>query len=75
MACGAMLIEQDSPEIGKLFEENKDFKMWKTKVDLLETIRYYLSHEEERSQISQNGQRKIEDSYSASKFWSSALEV
>ncbi len=73
MSCGAMLIEQDSPEIGKLFEEDKEFVMWTTKVDLLETIRYYLSHDEKRYSIALNGQRRIEMDYSAEKFWKEAL--
>ena len=75
MSCGAMLIEQDSPEIGKLFEENKEFKMWKTKVDLLETIRYYLEHNEERYSIAKAGQQRIERDYSAKQFWQEALNI
>jgi len=74
MSCGAMLIEQDSPELCKLFEENKEFVMWKTKVDLLEKIQYYLTLHEERYTIARSGQSKIEEKYSAKKFWEMALE-
>lgn len=73
MSCGAMLIEQDSPELCKLFEVDKEFKMWITKVDLLETIKYYLSHEEERYTIAKAGQERIERDYSAKKFWESVF--
>lgn len=75
LACGAMLIEQDSPELCKLFEENKEFVMWKTKVDLLEKIRYYLSHEKERYTIARSGQSRIEQDYSAKKFWKESLDL
>lgn len=74
MNCGAMLIEQDSPELCKLFEVDKEFKMWTNKVDLLETIRYYLEHKNERSIIASNGQRRIEKDYSAMGFWKEILK-
>jgi hypothetical protein len=74
LSCGAMLIEQDSPELCKLFEENKEFVMWKTKIDLLEKIRYYLQHHEERYSIARSGQEKCQEQYSAKKFWEEAIK-
>ena len=69
-----MLIEQDSPDLCKLFDVDKDFVMWKTKVDLLEKIRYYLAHEEERYTIARNGQEKCQSLYSAKTFWDIVLK-
>lgn len=73
MSAGAMLIEQDSPELKKLFKEDEEFVMWTTKEDLLKKICYYLEHEKERSTIARNGQLRIEQDYSAEKFWKSIL--
>ena len=73
MACGAMVLEQESTEMKKLFEEGKEYVEWKDEVDLLEKVRYYLEHEEERETIAKAGQKKLEEVYSANKFWEEAL--
>jgi glycosyltransferase involved in cell wall biosynthesis len=74
MSCGAMLLEQESPELAKLFEEGKEYVMWKTNDDLLEKVRYYLEHEDERNAIALAGQKKVEQLYSAKKFWEEVLK-
>lgn len=75
LACGAMLLEQDSPELARLFTPYVDYVPWTTEVDLLEKVRYYLSHEEERLFISKNGCKKIESLYSAKTFWGKVLDT
>lgn len=75
MSCGAMLLEQDSPELAKLFTPGVDYVPWTTNDDLLQKVRYYLEHEDERALIASNGQNKIEELYSAKKFWSEALKI
>ncbi len=74
MSCGAMLLEQKSEELAKLYEEGVDYGVWTTKVDLLEKIKYYLEHEEERLSIASAGQRKTEELYSAKTFWEEVLK-
>lgn len=73
MSCGAMLLEQKSEELAKLYTEGMDYAAWVDKVDLLERIKYYLEHEDERTLIASNGQRKTERLYSAKTFWEEAL--
>lgn len=73
MSCGAMLLEKKSEELAKLYDEGKDYDVWTTKVDLLEKIRYYLEHEDERTPIASNGQKKTEELYSAKTFWEELL--
>ncbi len=73
MHCGAMLLEQESPELAKLYEEGVDYMPWKDKVDLLEKIRYYLANEEERLSIAANGHKKTVELYSAETFWKEVL--
>ena len=73
MSCGALLLEQDSPELAKLFIPNVDYVPWTDELDLLNKVRYYLEHEEERLLIANNGQKKFEELYSAKKFWEQTL--
>lgn len=75
MSCGAMLLEQESPEMEKLFTKDVDYKEWLSPVDLLQKVRYYLDHEEERNSIAISGQRKIEELYSANSFWKEVLKL
>ncbi len=74
MHCGAMLLEQKSPELAKLYTEGEDYGVWITKEDLLEKIRYYLEHEEERCDIADSGHKKTQELYSAHDFWVEVLK-
>lgn len=73
MSCGAMLLEQDSPELAKLFTPYVDYVPWKDEVDLLKKVTYYLSHEEERLSIANSGCKKMQELYSAKVFWDKTL--
>jgi hypothetical protein len=74
MNCGAMLLEQNSPELAKLYTEGVDYDVWIDKVDLLNKIRYYLSNEEERQRIAQNGYETTQAKYTAKTFWEEVLK-
>lgn len=74
MLCGSMLIEQESPELAKLYTPYVDYVPWKDEVDLLEKVRYYLEHEEERKSIASNGCKKTQELYSAKTFWENILK-
>jgi hypothetical protein len=71
---GAMMLEQEGDETKKLFEPEKDYVEWKDEVDLLEKVRYYLEHEEERLSIAKSGNDKVKELYSAKSFWEEALK-
>lgn len=74
MSCGAMLLEQESLELAKLFIPGVDYVPWTSEFDLLNKVKYYLLHEDERNAIASSGQRKIEELYSAKKFWETCLK-
>jgi ADP-heptose:LPS heptosyltransferase/2-polyprenyl-3-methyl-5-hydroxy-6-metoxy-1,4-benzoquinol methylase len=61
MACGAMLITDKLYENGleELFEDGKHLVTFETEEELLEKIRYFLSHEAERNAIAQAGQQRV----------------
>lgn len=74
LSCGALLLEQKSPELAKLYDEGKDYDVWTTKEDLYNKICYYLEHEEERLSIANSGCNKTQQLYSAETFWSNVLK-
>ena len=74
MNCGACLFEQKSEELSKLYTPGVDYVEWINEIDLLDKVKYYLTHEEERLSIARSGQNKTEELYSAKKFWEEALK-
>lgn len=74
MNCGAMLLEQESLELAKLYTPFVDYVPWTTEDDLLTKVKYYLEHDDERNTIAQNGYRKTQELYSAKSFWTKVLE-
>ena len=74
MLCGAMLLEQSSPELAKLYTPGVDYISWTDEVDLLSKVRYYLIHDDERTLIATNGRTKTEQLYSAKVFWTQCLK-
>lgn len=69
MACKSLLVEDGVSETEKLFEVNKDFIIFRSKEELLEKIRYYLEHEEERKSIAQSGYEKVTSIYNTRNMW------
>ncbi len=74
MTCGAMLLEQESLELAKLYTPFVDYVPWTNEDDLLTKVRYYLEHEEERLQIASAGCKKTQELYSAKTFWEKVLK-
>lgn len=75
MLCGAMLLEQESFELPKMYIPFVDYVPYTSNADLLEKVRYYLAHEDERREISENGRKKTQDLYSAEKFWALVMKL
>lgn len=73
MSCGSMLLEQESAELAGMYTPYVDYVPWKDEVDLLEKVRYYLEHDDERRTIAESGRRKTEELYSARSFWRQAI--
>lgn len=60
LACGGFLLTNYQNEILEYFEDGVDLVVYQDFNDLYDKIDYYLAHEEERQQIAQNGQKKVE---------------
>lgn len=64
MGCGGFLLTNYQAEIPLYFEIGKDLVIYESQQDLIEKAAYYLSHEEERREIAENGYEKVKREYS-----------
>lgn len=60
-ACGTFMAAERTNEHMELFEENKEAVFFSNNNELLDKIRYYLSHEAKRKQIANAGRKKCVD--------------
>lgn len=59
MSFGGFLLTNYQADFLLHFVPGEDFVYFEDKEDMLEKIEYYLSHEKEREEIAENGQRKV----------------
>ena len=64
MACGGFVLTNWQPEIEEYFTDGKEVVMFHNLEECMNQIDYYLSHEEERKQIAENGQKKVREAFS-----------
>ena len=64
-ACGGFMLAEYSSEHARLFEDSKEAVFFRSRDELLEKIRYYSTHEEERLAIAAAGRKRcLADGYS-----------
>jgi spore maturation protein CgeB len=54
-ACGGFLLTGDAPLLRDYYEPGRDVGVFHSTKELVEKVRYYLSHEEERAAIAKSG--------------------
>lgn len=59
MGAGGFLLTNYQNDFSRHFEDKTDYVSYNSPEDMLDKIEYYLSHEKERKQISENGWRKV----------------
>lgn len=59
MGAGGFLLSNYQTDFLDYFVPGEDFVYYESKSDLLKKIDYYLSHEEERAAIAENGYKKV----------------
>ncbi len=57
-ACGSLLMAERTIEHEELFKDGEEAVFFSSDEELLELCRYYLSHEEERRQITEAGRKR-----------------
>ncbi|MEK6828750.1 MAG: glycosyltransferase [Nanoarchaeota archaeon] len=55
---GCLLITDWKKNLGELFEIGKEVETYRTLDELVEKVRYYLTHDKEREKIAQAGQKR-----------------
>jgi hypothetical protein len=58
-ASGAFLLSQYSDDLASLFEEGREIAFFRNAGELVEKIRYYLAHDEERRAIARAGHERV----------------
>lgn len=64
LGAGGFVLTNYQSEIPEYFEVGKDLEVYTSEEDLIEKIRYYLEHEEERKEIAKNGYKKAKEQHS-----------
>jgi hypothetical protein len=74
-ANGVMQISDGGPYLDSFFKVGKEIESYRNADELIEKIKYYLSHEEERERIALNGFRRVECDYKIAYLLRKASEV
>ena len=64
MGAGGFLLSNFQKDYLMFFEPDKDFVYYEDEYDLIDKSSYYLNHENERLEISQNGYKKVKEFFS-----------
>jgi hypothetical protein len=73
MHSGAMLLEERNDQIAVYFAEDIDYVAFSCEEELVEKIRYYLQHEQERLAIARSGYLKVRSRFTGKQFWEMLL--
>jgi hypothetical protein len=57
-ACGGFYLVEYAPDYAEFFVDGREVETWRTVGELVEKIRYYFDHENERAAIAVAGQRR-----------------
>ena len=59
LGCGGFLMTNYQSELQNYFDIGIDLETYSSLEELVDKCAYYLSHEQERAQIAQNGYQKV----------------
>ena len=75
MGAGGFLLSNWQQDYEGLFEVGEDFAAYTSLDDLLFLIDYYLTHEEERAAVAQQGQKKVAEAFNFEAMLAQILEI
>lgn len=62
-ACKSFALCEHAPDYENYFKEGKEIVYFKDKHELLEKVKYYLSHEKEREKLASGSYKRVIDDY------------
>lgn len=74
MACNQVVITEYMDELNDYFEINKEILCYRDEAELIKTIAYYISHDEERERIRANAYRHFLSSHTYTKRWEQVMK-
>lgn len=70
---GTLLMESENAETPQYFTPMVDYVVFDSKQDLVDKVRYYLEHEDERQRIAYNGYIRATTEYNHNVFWNKVM--
>ena len=70
---GALLFEQENPETERWLKSGTHYVSFGDERDLLDKVKYYLAHEDERAALAQAGHRHAAQKLSADVYWRNVI--
>ena len=67
-------METKNSQTSAFFKDGEDYISFTDKEDMIDKIRYYLSHDEEREKISRSGREKVLKLYNSQLFMKKILD-
>ena len=75
LSCGGFCLTNYQPEIAEMFVDGEELVMYYSMEDMVNKIKYYLTHEEERGKIAQRGYERVNKEYSLLKAVQQVLQM
>jgi hypothetical protein len=70
---GTLLMESENAETPQYFTPMVDYVVFHSKQDLVDKLRYYLEHDDERQRIAYSGYMKATTEYNHNVFWKKVM--
>jgi hypothetical protein len=74
LATKGFLLERKNKATERMLTPGKDYVEYLNEADLINKIKYYLEHEEERKKIEEQGYKTYKEKYSAKIFWETVFK-
>ena len=75
MACGGFLLSSFQPELFDIFGADEELVLYESYEDAMEKAKFYLSHDDIRKRIAENGYAKVEKYFSYEKKLAEMLKI
>jgi hypothetical protein len=73
LSCGSLLLEFKNPATASLFTPDKDYVQFDSPQDMVNKIRYYSEHEDERAAIAEQGYKTYQEKFTSQRFWDTIM--